>query len=232
MLDCWQGDADAAYTIHREDGFSHPVPVAASFAGSPFSPLEHLALERCAGRVLDIGAGVGRHTLSLQGRGCQVAAIELEPDLVRIMSERGVRECFVGDVFSLEGRRFDTLLLLMNGFGLVGTPSGAASFFQQARDLLSLNGQILCDSLDVRTTSNPIHLAYQEENLRHGRPAGQMRFWIEYQGRRGEPFDWLHMDFESLRDLARIHGFAAEWLAREDHGRYLARLVDTNPRAA
>lgn len=114
--------------------------------------------------------------------------------------------------------------MLMNGFGLIGTPAGAEAFFTQARQLLANGGQILCDSLDVRTTTTPIHLAYQEANLRHGRPAGQMRFAIEYQGRRGEPFDWLHVEFTALRDLASKSGFSSELLTQKDGGRYLARL--------
>jgi hypothetical protein len=141
------------------------------------------------------------------------------------MSERGVRDALAGSVFSLVGRRFDTLLMLMNGFGLVGHPCGAAAFFEHARNLLSPGGQILCDSLDVRQTTNPIHLAYQETNLCHNRPAGQMRFWIEYCGQRGETFDWLHMDFDSLQNLAQQHGVSAELLAQEEGGHYLARLV-------
>lgn len=232
MLDYWHGSVDAAYTVHRDDGFSHVIPVAESFAGQPFHPLEQLALERATGRVLDVGAGVGRHALFLQERGCQVTAIEIEPELVGIMSERGVIDPLAGSVLSLTGRRFDTVLMLMNGFGLVGTPSGADVFFEHARQLLSPGGQILCDSLDVRRTTNPTHLAYQEANHRNGQSVGQMRFCIEYRGRRGEAFDWLHIDFDALRDHARRHGWSAEMLAQEQNGHYLTRLVYDNARMA
>jgi hypothetical protein len=98
-------------------------------------------------------------------------------------------------------------------------------FFERARQLLAPGGQILCDSLDVRRTTDPAHLAYQETNIRHGRPAGQMRFWMEYRGQRGEPFDWLHLDFEELREMAQRQGWSASKLAQEDNGHYLARLV-------
>jgi SAM-dependent methyltransferase len=229
ILDYWHGDAKATYAIHRDDGFSILVPVAPFFAGAPFNPLEQLALDRSTGRVLEVGAGVGRHSLFLQEQGRQVTAVELEPELVAIMSERGVTESLAKNITSLVGRQFDTILMLMNGFGVVGTPAGAEAFFEQARHLLSPGGQILCDSLDVRCTTSPTHLAYQKENLRQGRPAGQMRFWIEYRGQRGEPFDWLHMDFDGLRDLAKKYGWSAEMLAQEENRHYLARLVCDNP---
>jgi SAM-dependent methyltransferase len=224
MLDYWRGDAEGGCAIHRDDGYSYLVPVAAFFAGPPFNALEQLAMERSTGRVLDVGACVGRHSLFLQEHGCQVTAIELEPTLVDIMSERGVREPLAGSVFSLAGRQFDTMLMLLNGFGLVGTPDGADAFFEHTRQLLSPGGQILCDSVDVRQTTKPTHLAYQEANIRCGRPAGQRRYWMEYRGRRGEPFNWLHMDFDGLRDIARRHDRSAEMLAREEDGHYLARI--------
>jgi SAM-dependent methyltransferase len=225
MLDYWHGESEATFHIHRDDGFSDAVPVSASFAGEPFNPMEQLALARATGRVLDAGAGVGRHALFLQERCVVVTAIEIEHDLVTIMSDRGVAEPLAGSVFSLEGRQFDTLLMLMNGFGLVGTLAGAEAFFERARHLLSPTGQILCDSFDVHRTTDPTHLAYHEANRRRGRPAGQMRFAIEYQDRRGEAFDWLHIDFAALRDIAVRHGLSAELLAQEESGHYLTRLV-------
>lgn len=225
LLDYWRGMHDAAYTIHRDDGFSHTVPVAESFAGEPFGALEELALARAVGEVLDVGAGVGRHALFLQGLGHQVTAFEIEPELVAIMTERGVAKPLAGNIFFLSGRKFDTILMLMNGFGLVGTLSGADTLFQRAPHFLSPSGQILCDSLDVRRTANPTHLAYQKANLDRGLPAGQMRFSIEYQGCRGDAFDWLHLDFTALRDISGRHGLSAELLAQEESGRYLARLT-------
>lgn len=225
LLDYWRGDREAAYTVHRDDGWSQVVPVAAAFAGEPFHPIELLALDRASGRVLDVGAGVGRHSLALQSRLAHVTAIEIEPELVRVMSERGVTDALAENVFTLASRQFDTILMLMNGFGMVGTLTGAAAFFEHARSLLSPEGQILCDSLDVRQTSNPTHLAYQQSNLRRGFPAGQMRFWIEYRGRSGKPFDWLHLAFDTLREHAQRHQWKAEKLADDESGRYLARLV-------
>jgi len=40
------------------------------------------------------------------------------------MRRRGVRDVRCGDVFAFAGERFDTLLMLMNGIGLVGTLDG------------------------------------------------------------------------------------------------------------
>ncbi|MGA1984313.1 MAG: class I SAM-dependent methyltransferase [Acidobacteriaceae bacterium] len=225
MLDYWHGDSEATYSIRRDDGFSQEIRVAPSFDTSHFNPLEQLAMSCSTGRILDTGAGVGRHTLFLQQSGRNVTALELEPELAAIMLERGVEKSFANNIFTLEGVQFDTILMLMNGFGLVGTLAGADAFFEHARHLVSPEGQILCDSLDVRRTTNPTHLALQQSNLRMGKPIGQMNFCIKYQGKCGEPFDWLHLDFGGLSDLARNHGWTAELLAQEENGHYLAKLV-------
>ena len=185
-----------------------------------------MALEQARGAVLDVGAGVGRHTLVLQQRGLTVTAIDTELDLVLIMKERGVVDARTESVLALQGETFDTILMLMNGFGLVGTPAGGAKFLAHARGLLAPGGQILCDSLDVRATKNARHLAYQLENLGAGRPAGQMRFWIEYDGKRGAAFDWLHFDFDALREMAEKEDWRAEMLGRDEDGHYLARLSE------
>jgi len=141
MLDYWRGDTAVACAIHREDGYSDLVPIAAFFAGPPFNLLEQLALERSTGRVLDLGAGVGRHSLFLQAQGRQTSALELELALVAIMAERGVADPLAASIFSQVDRQFDTVLMLMCGFGLVGTPEGAEDFFGHARNLLASGGR-------------------------------------------------------------------------------------------
>ena len=86
------------------------------------------ALSLCRGRVLDLGAGAGRHALELQGRGHEVTAIDVSREAVEVMRERGVRDARCGDLDAVDGERFDTILLLMHGIGLVGTLTGWRTF--------------------------------------------------------------------------------------------------------
>lgn len=52
------------------------------------------------------------------------------------------------DFFTLEGQ-YDTILMLMNGIGIVGTLEHMPEFFQQLDKLLAHGGQLLCDSSDI-----------------------------------------------------------------------------------
>lgn len=53
--------------------------------------LEQKALQLTKGRVLDIGAGSGCHTLALQEKGLEVKAIDISPLSCEAMELRGVR---------------------------------------------------------------------------------------------------------------------------------------------
>jgi methylase of polypeptide subunit release factors len=54
--------------------------------------LEQKALQLAKGRVLDIGAGSGCHTLALQEKGFTVKAIDISPLSCEAMKLRGVKD--------------------------------------------------------------------------------------------------------------------------------------------
>ena len=74
---------------------------------------ERTALSLAEGRVLDVGAGAGCHTLALQGSN-RVTAIDISPQSVEAMTMRGVKDARCIDVFDTSlNEQFDTILLLM-----------------------------------------------------------------------------------------------------------------------
>ncbi len=190
-----------------------------------FSPLEQKAMTLCRGYVLDIGAGAGCHSLVLQDRGMRVLAIDFSPHAIEIMSKRGVKECRQVDVFEFHEELFDTLLMMGHGIGIAGDLSGLDRFLRHAHKLLKPDGQIVFDSLDVRCTDNPRHLAYQDANRQAGRYFGEFRLRFEYKGQMGPSFGWLHVDPETLTDHAGRMGWSCRVVCQEDDGNYLAQLT-------
>ena len=230
LLDYFRGEPSATLVVHREDGHADNLPASVFFREpAGFSPIERAALDLCRGTVLDIGAGTGCHSLALQERGLRVLAIDVCPQALEILAGRGVEECRQADIFEFQGGPFDTLLLMMHGIGMVGDLAGLDRFLSHAHTLLRPDGQLLFDSLDVRCTENPVHLAYQEANRKAGRYVGQIRMRFEYRGRMGPPFDWLHVDPGTLAERAEGLGWSCRVERQEENGDYLARLTPKAP---
>ena len=125
------------------------IPVATLFRTCDEMPaVEQEALDTASGAILDVGAGAGCHALALQAMEKQVTAIDISPLAVQTMRERGVKDVREQDFFTLDGK-FDTILMLMNGIGIVGTLSRLPAFFMQVDRLLAPGGQLLCDSSDI-----------------------------------------------------------------------------------
>lgn len=226
LQDFLDGEASARIAIHRDDGYDSLVPIAVFFRKEEdFSPLENAALDLCRGTVLDIGAGTGCHTLALQRRGLHVTAIDISPQAVAVMTARGAADARRTDVFDLRGERFDTLLMLMHGIGMVETLEGLDRFLRHARTLIAPDGRLAFDSLDVRRTDDAQHLAYHEANRKAGRYFGEIRIRFEYKGRQGPTFGWLHVDAQTLADRAGKAGWRCRVVAEQEDGNYLAELT-------
>jgi SAM-dependent methyltransferase len=220
-----QGDTDAELVVRRDDGQATPVPVCFFFRdGSELTPVDRAALERCTGRVLDVGAGTGLHSLLLQRKGLAVTALDISPQAVEVMKRRGVTDARCADVFEFRGGEFDTMLLLCHGIGMVETLDGLDRFLAHARHLLVDGGQVLVDSLDVRNSKEPADMAYHDANQREGRYRGEIRMRFEFRGGTGPYCGWLHVDAQTLGEHAESAGWRCEVVHQEASGEYLARL--------
>lgn len=185
--------------------------------------LEQKAIQLSKGKVLDVGAGTGIHALALQKLDLECHAIDISELSVQIMEERGVENATCQDFFELKDQKYDTLLFLMNGIGLVENLNGFEEFFSQCKNLLNEGGQIIFDSSDL------IYLFEEEDGSfvidLHDHYYGEVEFQVEYQGIPSEPFPWLFIDFDNLQNLAEQNGFEAEILQRGLHYDYLARIT-------
>lgn len=199
------------------------IPVTTLFRTFDTMPaIEQEALRQARGTILDVGAGAGCHSLALQQMGKQVTAIDISPLAVETMRQRGVADVRQQDFFTLEGS-FDTILMLMNGIGIVGTISRMQAFFMQVNRLLAPGGQLLCDSSDIcyvfEDEDGFIDLTGIEGYY------GELTYQIRYKNVKGEEFPWLFIDPDTLRDCAATNGFVCDIIARGDHYDYLARLT-------
>ena len=222
LLDYFHGDASATL-ICTQDGVRDDVPAAFWFRELA-DPLELEALHHCRGRVLDLGAGTGIHTIELQRRGFEVTAIDIAPECVDIMRQSGVQHAAVGDLYDFAGGPFDTIICLCNGLDKVGRLADLPRFLARMRVLLAPGGALLADSFDLRVGATDDRLAEFARKQESGRYFGEMDIAFEYNGHRGEPFTVLQVDPSTLGEQASASGWTCDILSQTG-GHYLARLI-------
>jgi len=230
LLDYYNGDTEATFTICRDDGFIDLFSISVLFRASIDVNIDKVALDNCRGRVLDIGAGTGLHSLYLRKHGLPVCAIDISPEACKVMQKRGLDEVHCVDISDFKAEPFDTLLMLGRSIGMVENITGLDCFLKDIRRLVKPDGQILLNSADVRSTTNPMHLAYQEANRQSGRYIGEIRMHFEYKGQAGPTHEWLHIDSEALAEHSSRAGWQWEILINEDNGNYLTKLTKSNSR--
>ena len=110
----------------------------------------------------------------------------------------------------------------MIGSGIIGKLANMSAFFNKMKQLLTPDGCIYMDSSDLRYLfededgSFLIDLADDYY--------GEIDFQMQYKQIKGEPFDWLYIDFQTLSLYAAQNGFTAELIQEGEHYDYLARL--------
>jgi SAM-dependent methyltransferase len=194
------------------------MPIDLFFRGKDgFPEQELIALALCEGKVLDVGAGVGSHSLYLQEVGFDVTALELSQSACEIMKSRGVKKVVNKNIFDYQDEKFDTLLFLMNGIGLVENIDGLKRLFEHAKKLLNPGGQLLFDSSDI-------DYYYHNDKDKPAHYYGEIKFQYEYKGQKGNPFGWLYIDQNELIKIGNQSGWIVQILDEDDHYQYLARM--------
>lgn len=218
-----RGKADAL-RVFSPDFDEDEIPVADLFREYDEMPeIERHALDQAEGMILDVGAGSGCHSMALKRMGKKALAIDISPLSVEVMKERGLDAAMVNFYDPSFDARFDTVLMLMNGTGIIGSLENMPVFFDRIRQLLNPGGSVLIDSSDLRylfeEEDGSLMIDLADEYY------GQLVYQMQYKDVSGEEFDWLYVDFDTLAYYAEENGFKAEILMEGEHYDYLARLT-------
>lgn len=237
IADFWRNGIAGRLRVFSPDFDEDEMPVADLFRTFDEMPaLEQTALRHATGRTLDVGAGAGCHSLALQERGIDVTAIDISPLSVQTMRSQGVRKALEQDFWNVE-EQYDTILMLMNGIGIVGTLDALPRFFRHIDRILAPGGQLIVDSSDVRyvyededpsTGGRTSYLRLNEAGVEidpeTGRYYGEYLYRMQYKRIRGDEFPWLYIDFRTLCRAAEAAGFRAECIQEGEHYDYLALI--------
>lgn len=189
--------------------------------------LEKTALKHCKGKVLDVGCGAGSHSLYLQeNKKLKVVSIDISEGAVEICKNRGLKD--VRNIsFEDINEKFDTLLFLMNGTGIIGKLKKLDNFFKKLKKILHSNGQVLIDSSDLSYLFDKDEDGGIWINAAEGY-YGEIQYKLSYKKEESDYFDWLYLDYNSLNLAASKNGFSCTLLQEGKHYDFLAKLSMEN----
>jgi hypothetical protein len=211
--------------VHSEDFDDDQIDTSYLFRTYKQMPaLEKKAMNLCSGKILDVGACAGAHSVYLQEKGFEVTAVETSDLCCQVLVNRKIPKVIQQNIFKFTGQKFDTILLLMNGTGIAGTLDGLDILLHHLKSLLNPQGQILIDSSDL------IYLFEQEDgsaliDLSANKYYGELTFQTEYQNLKSEPFSWLYVDLNNLSNAAEKNRLKLDKVFNGSHYDYLARLT-------
>ena len=200
------------------------LPVSYLFRNyKEMNALEQKALDLSFGKVLDVGAGAGSHSLYLQNdKKLEVIALDISPKSIEICKLRGIKNTICEDLLQYSEKDFDTILLLMNGTGIFQSLKNLDQYLQKLKNLISENGQILIDSTDI------LYMYDQDDDGGVLVPAtgyyGELDYYVHYKGESEKPMKWLYLDFNTLKNAAIANGFKIQKIKQLDDS-YLAKLT-------
>jgi 2-polyprenyl-3-methyl-5-hydroxy-6-metoxy-1,4-benzoquinol methylase len=220
LYDYYKGNDATDLFINTSYGESEEMPVEVFYRDfDDFPLLEAIAIENCQGKILDVGAGTGCHSLIMQDKGLDVTPIDVSAYCVKVMRSRGIEQVRQSNFFNLTNERFDTILLLMNGLGIVEKLERLPLFLKQCENLLSPGGKVLFDSSNVQYLQDEFGVDPK------GKYIGEIAYQYVYKGKAGKWFNWLYVDKHLLKSTVRKEGWRFELLFENEENQYVASII-------
>lgn len=221
------GETGVFSVVERDDGWLAPDDMGKYFAtAEAWWPVERWLCDMAGERVLDIGAGAGRHALYLRERGHEVTAVDASPGAVAVCQRRGL-SAVIGSAAQPHVQRVgrvDSALMLGHNLALLGSRETAPGVLSALADVLKPGGSILATCRDPYDTRDPDHLRYHERNRSMGRMGGQVRMRIRFARLATDWFDYLFLSPAELESILNGTAWAIADLRADGHS-YGVRLT-------
>ncbi|KXH70093.1 MAG: hypothetical protein AM326_04515 [Candidatus Thorarchaeota archaeon SMTZ-45] len=213
-------------TVERDDGYisAAPLPKAYFSDYEDWKGIEREAMEFVKGRVLDVGCGAGRHSIYLQKEGYDVLGIDNSPLAIKVCRLRGLLKAEVVAIedMNFPPNSFDTIIMMGNNFGLLGSFEKAQNLLKQFYDITSSYSSIIAHTQDPYKTDKPAHLDYQRRNKEEGKMGGQLRIRIRFGKYVGRWFDYLMVSQEEMKQILKQTGWRVKRFIDSEDAAYVA----------
>ncbi|WP_221409102.1 class I SAM-dependent methyltransferase [Reichenbachiella versicolor] len=219
IKDYYRGE-ESPLLLYNSYGEPEEMPVEVFFRDEhDFTYLEHLAISACEGKILDLGAGAGTHSLFLQALGYDVEAVDNSLGCATIMRDQGIKNV-IHDNYQNITKKYDTILMLMNGIGIAGKLNNIPELIEKCFNMLEPDGKIIFDSSDIT-------YLYDSETPRPEHYYGEIRYQYEYKGEKSNWFDWVYVDSGKIQEICNRMNLSCEILTKGDDDQYLGCITKT-----
>jgi len=230
LLAVYRGATNTLEVVEREDNLISTSTWPSRYFGeySTWAKREKQAMRLVTGRVLDIGCGAGRHGLYLQQKGFDVTGIDNSPGAIKVCKLRGhkkARLLSITDISRFQNGSFDTVLMMGNNFGLFGSYNQARRLLKQMYRITSPEGQIIAETVDPYSTTDPLHTGYHGFNRRRGRMGGQLRIRLRHNKVIGPWFDYLLVSQAEMKKILQDTGWQIKRVLQDKGPGYTAVIT-------
>lgn len=218
--------------IERDDGLKNSLNPKVYFSCyQDWYPIEQKAMQFVKGNVLDVGCGAGRHSLYLQEKGFDVLGIDVSPLAIKVCKQRGLKKVKVMSIedVTFNPDSFNTIVLMGNNFGLLGSFSKARRLMKKFYGITSENALIIADTRDPYKTEDPAHLAYHKLNKKKGRMAGQVKIRINFQNYVSGWFDYLMVSKQEMAEILNGTGWKIKQFIDSETSKYVG-IIEKAPK--
>ncbi len=106
--------------------------------------------------ILDIGCGVGRHSLALARRGYQLTGIDISSGMIQVASRAALEEKLPAEFIATDARHFDAenafdaaICLCEGAFGLLGSQADHLHVLRRIHRALRPSGQFVLTAINA-----------------------------------------------------------------------------------
>ena len=234
LLAVYRGASNIPEIVEREDKLISTSNWPSRYFGeySTWAPLEKKAMRLVKGRVLDIGCGAGRHGLYLQQKGHDVTGIDNSPGAIKVSKLRGYKKAkllSIKEIHRFKNGSFDTIIMMGNNFGLFGSFKQARRLLKQMYRITSTEAQIIANTVDPYSTTDPLHTWYHRFNRRRGRMGGQLRIRLRHGKIIGPWFDYLLVSKAEMKKIVQGTGWKIATILADKRPGYTVVLKKDYP---
>jgi len=222
------------YLIRRKDGNSCRIDTCEYFSDyQDWNNCEkETIMAHVQGRVLDIGAGAGRHSLFLKKRNLEVHSLDISPFAVNLMKMRGLKNVYLMDLRKMDfpDNYFDSVLMISNDLGLAGTIKDTKELLKTLFRIVKPDGKVIATIRDSnKSAADSRESLYSNQERKLAKMVNKIRLRMEYNNAAGDWFYALLASKEELGKLIKGTGwFISNIIEKEGSNLYGAVLKKEN----